>query len=325
MTLLTQDSAITPPNRLAIAGRFVLNLPFAYLGTALLLLFAYFTRPVLLSPLFLLLIVRQAAPLGIAVIGQSICMRVLSLDLSIGGVIVAVSYILTSGALPYSDPVLIVICLLLGLVVGATNAFFITRLRASSVIVTLAMAMILTGIVISLGQFNAPGDAPEMLKFIGQKRIGIFPIALFVWLAVLIPAALFLRLSVFGRYVDAIGANPNAAWASGIPYIRVVSMVHILSSLFAVFSGLLLVGFVGVGSMDIGSDLALNSLAAVILGGVTFGAGKGGVLGPAVAAFMLTFSFNLLTSLGLGEPGKLMIQGAIIAVAAMFYASRRNK
>jgi len=87
---------------------------------------------------------------------------------------------------------------------------------------------------------------------------------------------------------------------------------------------MLLVGFVGVGSMDIGSDLALNSLAAVILGGVTFGSGKGGVFGPAVAAFMLTFSFNMLTSLGLGEPGKLMMQGAIIAGAAMIYASRRN-
>ncbi|WP_088624726.1 ABC transporter permease [Oceanicola sp. 22II-s10i] len=323
MTMTTRAFSSRPGATDAL--RFVLNLPFAYLGTALLLLFAYFTRPMLLSPLLLLLIVRQAAPLGIAVIGQSVCMRVLSLDLSIGGVIVAVSYILTSGALPYPPPVLIAICILFGLVVGLANAFFITRLRASSVIVTLAMAMILSGVVISLGQFYAPGDAPEVLKFIGQKRIGIVPIALLVWLALLIPFALFLRFSVFGRYVDAIGSNPNAAWVSGIPYIRVLTVVHVMSSLFAVASGLLLVGFVGVGSMDIGSDLALNSLAAVILGGVTFGSGKGGVLGPAVAAFMLTFSFNLLTSLGLGEPGKLMLQGAIIAVAAMAYAVRMQR
>jgi len=304
--------------------RFVFSLPFAYVGTALLLLFAYYTRPTLLSPLLLMLILRQAAPLGLAVIGQALCMRVLSLDLSIGGVIVAVSYILTSGVIPVSDPVLIAICLVFGISVGLLNAFFITRLRASSVIVTLAMAMILTGIVISLGQFHAPGDAPDILKYLGQTRIGIVPVALLVWIALMVPMALFLRFSVFGRYVDAIGANPNAAWASGIPYVKVVTIVHVMSSLFAVFSGMLLVGFVGVGSMDIGSDLPLISLAAVILGGVTFGAGKGGVLGPAVAAFMLTFSFNLLTSLGLGEPGKLMLQGAIIAGAAMIYASRRD-
>ena len=98
-----------------------------------------------------------------------------------------------------------------------------------------------------------------------------------------------------------------------------------MSSLFAVFSAFLLIGFVGVGSMDIGRDLALNSLAAVILGGVTFGSGKGGILGPTVAAFMLTFTFNLLTSLGLGEPAKLMIQGAIIAAAAIAYSARRSE
>lgn len=147
---------------------------------------------------------------------------------------------------------------------------------------------------------------------------------LLIWLALLIPIALFLRFSVFGRYVDAIGANPRAAWVSGIPYVRVVTVVHVMSSVFAVFSGFLLIGFVGVGSMDVGRDLALSSLAAVILGGVTFGSGKGGVLGPSVAALMLTFSFNLLTSLGLGEPAKLMLQGLIIGIAAAAYSIRRR-
>jgi ribose transport system permease protein len=108
--------------------------------------------------------------------------------------------------------------------------------------------------------------------------VGVFPVALLVWLGLLIPAAIFLHVSVLGRYVDAIGANPQAAWLSGLPYIRVVTIVHVLSSLFAVFSGFLLIGFVGVGSMDLGRDLALNSLAAVILGGVSFGSGKGACL-----------------------------------------------
>jgi ribose transport system permease protein len=312
-------------DRLRNLGGLLLSLPVAYTGTAILLTCAAFARPALLSPLLLFLLVRQAAPLGIAVIGQSLCMRVLSLDLSFGGVAMAVSYILTSGTLPYPEPVLVAICLVFGFAVGAVNAFFITRLRASSVIVTLAMALIMGGIVIAFSQYRAPGDSPPMLRYIGQARIGIVPIAPFVWFAILIPMAIFLRVSVFGRYVDAIGANPRAAWVSGIPYVRVVFAVHILSSLLAVFSAFLLVGFVGFGSIDIGNDLALNSLAAVILGGVTFGSGKGGVLGPAVAAFMLAFSFNLLTSFGLGEPGKLMLQGVIIALAAIAYSSRDRR
>lgn len=67
---------------------------------------------------------------------------------------------------------------------------------------------------------------------------------------------------------------------------------HILSSLFAVLSALILLSVLGVGSLSIGSDLALNPLTAVILGGVTFGSGKGGVLEPTVAAFMLVFAFS---------------------------------
>ncbi len=297
-------------------------LPIAYAGTLLLLLCAYLFRPALLSPMLLMLIIRQAAPLGVAVIGQSMCMRILSIDLSFGGVAMGVSYILTSGYVPGNQGVLIGFSLLFGAVVGLANAFFIVRLRASSVIVTLAMGLFLTGIVIAFSQFRAPGDAPALLKYIGQARIWTVPLAPLVWFALLIPIGWYLKKSVLGHYIDAIGANPRAALATGIPYASVVVLVHVASSLFAVISAFLLVGFVGMGSLDIGRDLALNSLAAVILGGVTFGSGRGGILGPAVAAFMLTFLFNLLTSFGLGEPSKLMLQGAIIAVAAIAYSAR---
>ncbi len=310
------------PSRAKGLVDWLIGLPISYFGTAALLLCAALLRPNLLQPFLLMLILRQAAPLGIAVLGQALCIRILSLDLSFGGVAMAASYILTSGLLPYPEPVLVGLCLLMGLVVGATNAFFITRLRASSVIVTLAMVLILSGVVTAFTQFRAPGEAPEFLRYVGQTRIGILPLAVVVWLLALIPAALFLSWSVFGRYLDAIGANPRAAWASGVPYVKVVFAAHILSSLFAVLSAFLLVGFVGFGSLSIGSDLALNSLAAVILGGVTFGSGRGGVLGPAVASFMLMFIFNLLTSFGLGEPGKQMAQGAIIALAAIAYSAR---
>ncbi len=318
---IVKESAASP-HWLKMVGARLANLPISYIGTAALLVGAGLARPALLQPFLLLLILRQAAPLGIAVIGQSLCIRLLSLDLSFGGVAMAVSYVLTSGYLPFSEPVLIALCLLLGLAVGAINAFFIAHLRASSVIVTLAMVLILGGVVTAFSQLRSPGESPELLRYIGQARIGILPVTVLVWAAALIPMALFLRLSVFGRYVDAIGANPRAAWASGIPYIRAIYAAHILSSLFAVLSAFLLVGFVGFGSLSIGADLALNSLAAVILGGVTFGSGKGGMLGPAAAAFMLMFSFNLLTSFGLGEPGKEMAQGAIIALAAIAYSAR---
>ena len=66
-------------------------------------------------------------------------------------------------------------------------------------------------------------------------------------------------------------------------------------------------------------------MPASILGGINFGSGRGGMLGPAVAAFMLVFLFNFLTSLGLGEPGKLMLQGTLIGAAALAYSLRHKE
>ena len=301
-----------------------LALPPAYAGMAVLLALAAVLRPQLLSALLLPLIARQAAPLGLAVIGQSLVMRARSIDLSSGGVIVAVSYLLTSGYFPVSDAVAMGLCLVLGLAVGGLNGVLIVKARASSMIVTLAVSMILTGIVVALSQFRAPGDAPEFLRALARQRLWGLPVPVLVWLGALLPAALLLQRTVFGRALDAVGANPQAAALSGLPHLQVVFAGHVVSALISVLCGFILVGFVGKGSVTLGQDLALNSLAAAILGGVNFGNGRGGMAGPAVAAFMLTFLFNFLTSLGLGEPGRLMLQGAIIAVAALAYSLNKR-
>lgn len=310
-----------PPWRRAL--RRLLALPPAYAGLLALLLLAAAMRPQLLSAMLLPLIARQAAPLGLAVIGQSLVMRARSIDLSSGGVVVAVSYLLTSGYFAVSDAMSMLLCVLLGLAVGLLNATLIVKARASSMIVTLAVAMILMGVVIALSQFRAPGDAPEFLSAWVRQRIGGVPAPVWLWLAMLLPAAWLLRRTVYGRSLDAVGANPQAAALSGVPHLRVVFVAHVVSALISVLCGFLLVGFVGKGSVTLGQDLALNSLAAAILGGVNFGSGRGGMVGPAVAAFLLTFLFNFLTSLGLGEPGRLMLQGAVIAAAALAYRLNR--
>lgn len=310
--------------RLQQAMTFILALPPAYLGTVVLLVSAAALRPNLLSPFLLLLILRQAAPLGFAAIGQSLVMRCRSLDLSSGGVIAVVSYLLTSGVMPLPWPITLPLCILFGALVGAFNGFLIVQVRASAVIVTLAVSMILSGTVIALSQFHAVGDAPDILRSMGRARVAGVPLVPLLWIATLVPLALWLRRSAFGRVLDAVGANPRAAGLSGLPHLRVVFVAHVTSGAMSALSGLMLLGFVGVGNVKLGADLALNALAASILGGINFGSGRGGMLGPAVAAFMLVFLFNFLTSLGLGEPGKLMLQGTLIGAAALAYCLRHK-
>ena len=296
----------------------------AWIGIIFLFAVAWYYRPALLSPLLLLAIIKQSATLGVVAIGQSLTMRSRSIDLSVSGVVVVVIWIVTSGYIPLPVPALIGVALLAGMVVGMVNGLMITRLRASAVIITLAMAIVLTGAVVAMSQYRQPGQVPELLRFFGSGRVATFPVAAIVWFSFLIPLALVLRLTVFGRVLDAIGSNPVAAEVSGLPYHRVVLIVHILSGFTAALAGLLLAGFVSVGNLNLGQDLVLNSLAAVILGGVNFGSGKGRLLGPAAGAFMLTYLYSFLTSFGLDAAGQAMVQGVIIALAALIYTIRNR-
>ena len=166
------------------------------------------------------------------------------------------------------------------------------------------------------------GDVHRLGHYVTGTLVPLVPL---LWIATLVPLSLWLRRSAFGRVLDAVGANPLAAGLSGLPHLRVVFMAHVTSGAMSALSGLMLLGFVGVGNVKLGADLALNALAASILGGINFGSGRGGMLGPAVAAFMLVFLFNFLTSLGLGEPGKLMLQGTLIGAAALAYSLRHKE
>jgi ribose transport system permease protein len=306
------------------AVRILRRLPPAYPALLTLVLAAVVLRPQLLSPMLLPFILRQAAPLGIATIGQSLVMRSMSLDLSLGGVVAGVSYILTSGLLPLPGYALLLVCLAFGALIGVINGTLVVVFRASSVIVTMAMTMVLLGTVLALTQTRAPGEAPEFLRAFGRARVAGVPMPVYVWAGVLLPFALALRRTVFGRYMDAWGANQRAAHVSGIPGERVMFVSHVLCSLCAAAAGVTLLAIVGVGSMNIGQDLALNALVAAIFGGVNFGHGRGGMLGPAVGALMLTFLLNFLTSLGLGEPGRLMLEAALLAMAALAYSLRNR-
>lgn len=304
-----------------------LDLSPAYWGTAMLLIAAWIFRPMLLSEAFFLVILRQAAPLGMLVLGQCIVIRCRSIDLSIGGIILAANYIASSAYLrSWPDYGIIMACIILGLMIGTVNGVLITRFRGSAVIITLAMSIVFVGVVVALARFTPPGDVPLLIRNLGSGRIGGFPVAPMIWIGFILPAASVLRWTVFGRYVDAVGANPHAAAISGIPHLKVMFIAHILSGFTAAIGGLLLAGFVGKGTTDagIGQDLVLNSLAAVILGGVNFGGGTSRICGPAVGAFMLTFLFNFLTSFGFDESGKLMMQGLIIGIAALVERMKKH-
>ena len=306
----------------SIAQRIV-KVPPAYYVFAALLLVLWVARPNMLNINVMGIFMRQVAPLGILVLGQLLVMRVKSIDLSAGGIILLVNYFISSGVFPGASLLFfIVLALVTGTSIGLFNGVMIGKRRVSAVITTLAVSIILVGIVQSLAGGKPPGDVPSVFSDIYNAKRGPVPDPVIFWFALTLVMALFLSRTVFGRYVTSVGESAEAAHFSGVPVERTVILAHTIAGFIAGIAALVQTASIAVGSVRVGLDLPILAVAATILGGVVFGRGDGGVWGPFFGVLSFALLFVAMTTFGIGDPGKLIAQGLIILLAAMFYGIR---
>lgn len=293
-----------------------------WIALVLLLLLSWVIAPGFLDPTHMLNVTRQAAGLGIVSIGQTIVLLTGGLDLSNGMVITLVDVIIAT-ILNGSDDLLIpvaLLCLGIGMAVGLVNGLLITKLKVPPFVVTLGMFGILRGAAYVYTNGAPKGHIPPTLQYIGNGYIGGIPIQVAIWVVLVVVAALLVRNLPFGRQVYAVGGNAEAARLSGVRVDRVVTLAYIVSGLSAAVAGLVLSGYIGTGSLSIGNDYNLNSIAAAVLGGTAFTGGVGTIVGSAGGALFLTFVVSLLRFLGLAYRNQLMVQGAILALAIFAYS-----
>ncbi|MDA4848564.1 ABC transporter permease [Hoeflea poritis] len=297
-----------------------IRVPPAYLVFAVLLITLWVTKPQLMNVNVMGIFIRQVAPLGILVLGQLLVMRVRSIDLSGAGVLLVVNYMISSGIMGDVPAIAyIAMALSVGLAVGLVNGYLVGRRRVSAVIATLAVTVILTGIIQFLASGKPPGDMPGYFNDIYNTKIWIVPTPVAFWLLLTVLMSLFLSRFVFGRFIAAIGENPTASHFSGVPVERTVIASHILASVIASVAALVQSASVAVGSIRLGLEMPIDAVAATILGGVIFGRGDGGVWGPFFGVMCFALLFVVMTSFGVPDPGKQIARGLIILLAAIFY------
>lgn len=307
-------------------ARRVASVPPAYYVFAALLIVLWIARPNMLNANVLGIFARQVAPLGVLVLGQLLVMRVKSIDLSGGGVILLVNYLISSGIFPGASlGFFVVLALGTGTLVGLFNGFMIGRRRVSAVITTLAVSIILIGLVQFLSSGKPPGDVPKFFNDLYNTRLGPIPTPVIFWFTLTLAMAVFLSRTVFGRYVTSVGESAEAAHFSGVPVERTVILAHTLAGFIAGIAALVQTASIAVGSVRVGLDLPILAVAATILGGVVFGRGEGGVWGPFFGVLSFALLFVVLTTFGIGDPGKLIAQGLIILLAAIFYGVRTRQ
>ncbi len=243
-------------------------------------------------------IATQTSYLSIFTLGQTIVLLTAGLDLSIG---MAVSYASVVAALAMVNtaaPGLGILAYLavglgLGLVIGAVNGLFVAVVGINPFIVTLGTYNILLALSSTVtGGFPVSGFPPLLGRVLVDTTILGVPIPIVIAVVVLATVGLTLRRTVFGRSLYLIGSNPNMALVAGINVRLHTLGAYLLCSGLGAFGGLLLSARAGSGEPNIGGSLALQTVAAAVIGGARLRGGKGGVLSALLGAFFITVLSN---------------------------------
>ena len=276
------------------------------------------------------LVVQQVMVVGTLAIGQTLIILTSGIDLSIGAVMALGSIIMTSMAVDYGlNPVLAIligfaVCMAFGLLNGA----LVTMIRLPPFIVTLGtlnIAFALTRIYTT----QTITGLPPMLTFFGNTfKVGNTAITYgSVLMFLLYLAAWFmLRSTPAGRYVYAVGDNPEAARLAGISTTKLLIGVYTLAAFAYAIAGLLLVARTEVGDPQAGQDSNLESITAVVLGGTSLFGGRGNIMGTLIGALIVGVFRNGLQLMGVASIYQLLITGVLVIVAVSIdQLSHRSK
>ena len=287
--------------------------------------------PALVSPSHLMELTVIAAALGIVAMGQTIVMLGGTFDLSVGANMTLIN-VVGAGLLGGGEQNLILILiflLFLGALVGFINGIGITKLKIPAFMMTLGMWLVLWGIVLLFTGGGPKGFWPPAIQFLGKGWIGgVFPASTLLWVTLTIVGIYILRKTTWGKYIYAVGGNPKTSFLSGVRVQNVMILAFTLCGMLSSVAGIVLSGYVGWGSFQVGGEqYLLDSLAAAVLGGTTFSGGVGGLSGTFGGAYLLILINSVLTMLGIGYAGRLLFSGSVIVVFTGLYEyiSRETK
>jgi ribose transport system permease protein len=280
-------------------------------------------QPGIVSPSWAGVILRTAVPLAILAGCQTLTMLTGGIDLSVGAVASMVGFVTATlvnspGGVVEGIAVSMTAAALAGLITGIGVGVF----RVHPLIVTLGMSFIVLGLanVWQLQSVQTGAGVPDILRTIGSGTVlGVIPNSLVVFVPVVLFILITLRRTGYGRLLYAVGDNPVAARLSGARSWQVLVVLYVISALLAGIAGLVLLGLTNTASVTLAESSVLPSVAAAVIGGTSIFGGRGGYSGTIIGALILTVLTALLTVLGLPEPTRQIVFGAIIVAVAAAY------
>ena len=263
-------------------------------------------------------IVAQTAVIATVAMGQHLVILTRGIDLSVGANLALATVI---GGLVFrqvdSAPLVMLAMILSGAAVGAINGIgYVYGRLPHAFIITLATLSICRGLALELaiGHTTMRG-MPEAIATIGGSSTFGVPHSFFVVLGVALLVLLMAKAMVWGRWIYAVGGQPEAALEMGIPVKGVLISTYVISGVCAGIGAVILAGRTEASSPLYGNLLELDTIAAVIIGGASFLGGRGHIGHALVGAVMIGVIRNALNLLGVDVFFQMIAIGLIIIVA----------
>jgi ribose transport system permease protein len=286
-----------------------------YIALLLLLVVASIWAPATLSGVALRAVAPYGAVLGIAALGQMLVIMTGGIDLSVPGTM-SLAAVITVGVGDGSDEriwIAIATAVVAAAIVGLVNGILIGGLKLNGLIITLAVGLIVVGVVNRYGStFPVQSPVPPGLsEWTSTRILGVSPI---FWIGVALTIVLIvgLRYTAVGRRFQAVGANPVATHVVGVRVTMNQILVYVAAAACYAIAGIALAGLLRTPGVAVGSTYLLGPIAAVVIGGASLTGGLASPLSTLAAALFLTGLNQMLRTMGLPTALQFVVFGLVI-------------
>jgi fructose transport system permease protein len=274
------------------------------------------------APANLSLITQQVAVIGTLGVAQTIIILTAGIDLSVGAIMVFCSMVMGQTAATHGVPVWIALGLglVVGLAAGSLNGILVTRLRLPPFIVTLGTLSIFIALtlLVSGGSTVQGNQMPDQLTWMGDtfRVLGVdITYGVVLMLLLYIVFGLILTRTAWGRHVYAVGDDPEAARLTGIQVNRLLFSVYLVAGAVLALGAWVQIGRSFAASPNAATDINLDSITAVVIGGISLFGGRGNIWGTLLGALIVGVFRNGLALAGLDVLYQTLAVGILVIVA----------
>lgn len=270
---------------------------------------------------------RLSAFLGLLVAGVSMVVITGCFDLSAASIL-SLSTIILGMTLERGYPIWVCVAAALAasMAVGLCNAVGVVFLKLPPLIMCIAMISLIDGVLLVITNGTPPGGMrPELTEFANNTWFFGLPNVVFIWIVVSVLVYWILSKSKWGRKIYAVGANSNCAYLSGISVGGVKFFVYLMSGLFAGISGILLFSYMQATYLQVGLQYQLNTMAAVVIGGISTLGGRGNYIGAVVGTLIMTILKDVLNVMNIQQAGRELFLGLIIVLILLLYGREEKQ